>query len=194
MRVGLKMIRVLKNKADYMEDLDKQEEVVLVNEKNEVLGYKEKLEAHQQGLLHRAISVIIFNDKGDMLIQQRGLNKYHWAGIWSNTCCSHPRKDETFQQAAERRLYEELGFKTPLTEAFHFIYKAYDPGSGLTEHEYDTVFTGNYNDTFLFNTAEIEAVQWIRPSDLEKDIALNPEKYSFWFKIILAELKNKNLL
>ena len=138
-----------------MEDLNIQEEVVLVNEHNEVSGYREKLDAHQKGLLHRAISVIIFNDKGEMLIQQRGLKKYHWAGIWSNTCCSHPRKGETFKEAAERRLFEELGFKTPLTEAFHFIYKAYDEPSGLTEHEYDTVFTGTYNEPFSFNTQEI---------------------------------------
>jgi isopentenyl-diphosphate delta-isomerase len=177
-----------------MEDLDKQEVVVLVNDKNEVLGYSEKLAAHQQGLLHRAISVIIFNGKGEMLIQQRGLKKYHWAGIWSNTCCSHPRKEESFHHAAERRLYEELGFKTPLTEAFHFIYKAHDKESGLTEHEYDTVFTGTYNDAFQFNKNEIAAIEWVVPETLEKDIAVNPEKYSFWFKIILEELKNKKII
>jgi isopentenyl-diphosphate delta-isomerase len=129
-----------------------------------------------------------------MLIQQRGLNKYHWAGIWSNTCCSHPRKDETFQHAAERRLYEELGFKTPLTEAFHFIYKAYDAESGLTEHEYDTVFLGTYNDPFEFNKHEIAAIKWIQPAALEQDIDLHPEKYSFWFKIILNELKSKKAI
>ena len=177
-----------------MEDFDKQETVVLVNDKNEVLGYKEKLEAHQQGLLHRAISVIIFNDQGDMLIQQRGLKKYHWAGIWSNTCCSHPRKDESFKQAAERRLYEELGFKTPLTEAFHFIYKAYDQPSGLTEHEYDTVFTGVYNNNFDFNKDEIAATEWISPALLKEDIKNNPDKYSFWFKIILEELTAKKII
>jgi isopentenyl-diphosphate delta-isomerase len=88
-----------------MEDLSKEEMVVLVDEDNQVLGYLGKLEAHKTGLLHRAISVIIFNSKGEMLIQQRGLKKYHWAGIWSNTCCSHPRKDESFQHAAERRLF-----------------------------------------------------------------------------------------
>ena len=177
-----------------MEDLDKQELVVLVDENDEVLGYKEKLEAHQQGLLHRAISVIIFNSKGEMLIQQRGLKKYHWAGIWSNTCCSHPRKDETYQAAAERRLYEELGFKTPLTEAFNFIYKAFDAPSGLTEHEYDTVFTGVYNEAFQFNKDEIEATEWITVTDLEKDITTNPDKYSFWFKIILDELRKKKII
>ncbi len=177
-----------------MEDLDKQELVVLVNEKDEVLGYKEKLEAHQQGILHRAISVIIFNSKGEMLIQQRSLKKYHWAGIWSNTCCSHPRKDETYQAAAERRLFEELGFRTQLTEAFHFIYKAFDAPSGLTEHEYDTVFTGIYNEQFQFNKDEIEAIEWISVADLEKDITANPDKYSFWFKIILDELRKKKII
>lgn len=177
-----------------MEDLDKQELVVLVNEKDEVLGFKEKLEAHQQGILHRAISVIIFNSKGEMLIQQRSLKKYHWAGIWSNTCCSHPRKNETYKAAAERRLYEELGFSTPLTEAFNFIYKAFDAPSGLTEHEYDTVFTGIYNEQFQFNKDEIEAIEWISVEDLEKDINSNPDKYSFWFKIILDELRKKKII
>ena len=177
-----------------MEDLDKQEIVVVVNDKDEVLGYSEKLDAHEKGLLHRAISVIIFNNKGEMLIQQRGLNKYHWAGIWSNTCCSHPRKEESYQHAAERRLFEELGFKTPLKEAFHFIYKAYDNGSGLTEHEYDTVFTGTYNDTFEFNKDEIAATEWIQTAALEEDIKIHPEKYSFWFKIILNELKSKKII
>jgi len=177
-----------------MEDLEKEELVVLVNDKNEVLGYKEKLEAHQQGLLHRAISVIIFNSNGEMLIQQRGTKKYHWAGIWSNTCCSHPRKEESFKEAAERRLYEELGFKTQLTEAFHFTYKAYDEPSGLTEHEYDTVFVGTYNNEINFNKDEIAAIEWVRPSTLEKDIQQQPDKYSFWFKIILDELKIKYII
>src|ERR1700759_2130732 len=99
-----------------MEDLTSEEQVVLVDEQNEVLGYMGKLEAHKTGLLHRAISVIIYNSKGEMLIQQRAFKKYHWAGIWSNTCCSHPRKHESFQAAAERRLFEELGFHTPLKE------------------------------------------------------------------------------
>ena len=177
-----------------MEDLEKMEEVVLVNENNDVLGYSKKLDAHEKGLLHRAISVIIFNSAGEMLIQQRGLSKYHWAGIWSNTCCSHPRKEESFQHAAERRLFEELGFKTPLTEAFHFIYKAHDEQSGLTEHEYDTVFTGTYNDPFQFNTDEIAAIEWIQPAALELDITAHPDKYSFWFKIILEELKKKKVI
>jgi len=177
-----------------MEDLDKEEEVVLVDEENNVLGYVGKLEAHKKALLHRAISVIIFNAKGEQLIQQRALNKYHWAGSWSNTCCSHPRKDETFKHAAERRLFEELGIKTPLKEAFHFIYKAHDEKSGLTEWEYDTVFTGEYNDTFEFNKAEVADIRWMKTEELEMDIERNAEKYSFWFKIILKELKKRGVV
>jgi isopentenyl-diphosphate delta-isomerase len=177
-----------------MEDLNKEEEVVLVDELNEVLGYMGKLEAHTKGLLHRAISVIIFNDKGEMLVQQRALSKYHWAGIWSNTCCTHPRQDETFQAAAERRLFEELGFNTPLTEQFHFMYKAKDEASGLTEHEYDTVFSGTYNENFEFNKEEIEAVRWMTYTEVKQEMSDKPEAYSFWFKIILAEMEKRNLL
>jgi isopentenyl-diphosphate delta-isomerase len=153
-----------------------------------------KLEAHTKGLLHRAISVIIFNDKGEMLVQQRALSKYHWAGIWSNTCCTHPRQDETFQAAAERRLFEELGFNTPLTVQFHFMYKAKDEASGLTEHEYDTVFSGTYNENFEFNKEEIEAVRWMTYTEVKQEMSDKPEAYSFWFKIILAEMEKRNLL
>jgi isopentenyl-diphosphate delta-isomerase len=177
-----------------VEDLNKEEMVVLVDEKNHVLGYVGKLEAHKKALLHRAISVIIFNSKGEMLIQQRALSKYHWAGIWSNTCCSHPRKDETFQAAAERRLFEELGIKTPLKEEFHFIYKAYDEPSGLTEWEYDTVFTGVFDESFEFNPDEVAAVRWMKMDELLGDIEKNPEQYSFWFKIILDEMKKKKII
>jgi isopentenyl-diphosphate delta-isomerase len=177
-----------------MEDLNKEEMVVLVDEENGVLGYMGKLEAHKKGLLHRAISVIIFNSKGEMLVQQRALTKYHWAGIWSNTCCSHPRKEESFQDAAERRLYEELGFRTELKEAFHFIYKAYDEKSGLTEWEYDTVFTGVYNESFEFNRDEVNAVRWMSAEELQFDIEQNPQQYSFWFKIILEEMRKRNML
>ncbi len=177
-----------------MEDLNKEEEVVLVDEENEVLGYMGKLEAHKLGLLHRAISVIIFNSRGEQLVQQRALTKYHWAGIWSNTCCSHPRADETFQQAAERRLYEELGIKTDLKEAFHFIYKAQDAKSGLTEYEYDTVFTGVYDGAFTFNSAEVADVKWMNTDDLMNDIEQRADEYSFWFKIILGEMQKREIL
>jgi isopentenyl-diphosphate Delta-isomerase len=177
-----------------MEELNTEEQVVLVDETNKVLGYMGKLEAHEKALLHRAISVIIFNSKGEMLVQQRALSKYHFAGIWSNTCCSHPRKDESFKAAAERRLYEELGIKAPLKEEFHFIYKAYDEASGLTEWEYDTVFTGVFDGPFAFNTDEVAAIRWMKTEEVLKDIENNPDQYSFWFKIILNEMKKKRLI
>lgn len=177
-----------------MEDLNQEEMVVLVDEENEVLGYVGKLEAHEKALLHRAISVIIFNSKGEMLVQQRAFTKYHWAGIWSNTCCSHPRKGESFHAAAERRLFEELGINTPLKEEFHFIYKAFDEKSGLTEWEYDTVFTGVFDEAFDFNKEEVAAVRWMATKELMKDIESNPDDYSFWFKIILNEMKSRKII
>ncbi len=177
-----------------MEDLAKEEMVVLVDEHNEILGYMGKLEAHKKGLLHRAISVVVFNSAGEMLLQQRALTKYHWAGIWSNTCCSHPRKDETFKDAAERRLFEEMGFKIELNEAFQFIYKAFDKPSGLTEYEYDVVFTGVYDGSFEYNRDEVNASKWISTKDLLEDIEKYPEDFSFWFKIILDEMKKRGTI
>lgn len=154
----------------------------------------EKLEAHEKGVLHKAISVIIFNSKGEMLIQQRALGKYHWPGIWSNSCCSHPREGESFQHAAERRLEEELGFRTELNKAFDFIYKAQDEDTGLIEHELDYVFTGTYDDDFDFNPDEVHATQWIAVPDLLEDIKKNPTKYSYWFKIILKEMQKRGTI
>jgi isopentenyl-diphosphate delta-isomerase len=177
-----------------MEDLNKEEMVVLVDEENSVLGYVGKLEAHQKALLHRAISVIVFNSKGEMLVQQRAWEKYHWAGIWSNTCCSHPRKDESFQHAAERRLFEELGIKIALKEEFQFIYKAFDEKSGLTEWEYDTVFTGVFDGSFEFNKEEVADVRWMKTEDVMNDIQEKPEQYSFWFKIILQEMRKREII
>ncbi len=177
-----------------MADLQKEEQVVLVDEQNTELGLLGKLEAHEKGLLHRAISVIIFNSAGEILIQQRAFSKYHWAGIWSNTCCSHPRAGESFSDAAHRRLREELGFETTLSEAFRFIYKATDAQSGLTEHELDAVFTGTFDNNFEFNPHEIHEVRWMKVDDLFADLTPNPEQSSFWFKIILDEMKARGTI
>jgi isopentenyl-diphosphate Delta-isomerase len=171
-----------------------EEQVVLVNENDAIEGLMGKTEAHEKGLLHRAISIVVFNEKREMLIQQRSFEKYHWKGIWSNTVCTHPRNGETYQQAAERRLFEELGFNTELKEIFHFIYKAKDEESGLTEHELDHVFVGEYNGHIPFNTAEVNAIRWISIDDLLSEIEEKPETYSFWFKIILKEMQQRNLL
>ena len=171
-----------------------EEQVVLVNPDDSSAGLMGKTEAHEKGLLHRAISILIFNSQGEMLLQQRAMSKYHWAGIWSNACCTHPRENETYQQAAERRLVEELGFETPLNEQFHFIYKAKDEQSGLTEHELDHVFTGTFDGDFEFNPEEVQAVRWAAPKVLLEEVAAEPEKFSFWIKIILDEFVQRELL
>jgi len=168
-----------------------EEQVVLVDEQGNELGLMGKTEAHEKGILHKAISVIIYNSKGEMLIQQRAFTKYHWAGIWSNTCCSHPHAGESFADAAKRRLKEELGIVTPLKQEFFFIYKAKDEKSGLTEHEYDWVFTGQSDEAFEFNHHEINAVKWVSRDELQKDMDAHPDQYSFWFPIILENMKAK---
>lgn len=171
-----------------------EEQVVLVNKEDEILGLMGKTEAHEKGLLHRAISIIIFNAENEMLIQQRADEKYHWAGIWSNAVCTHPRHEESYKAAAERRLYEELGFNAELSEVFNFIYKAKDEESGLTEHELDHVFIGKYSGDIPFNPKEVKAVEWVTLSKLLIEIEENPGKFSFWFKIILKEFQDRGLM
>lgn len=166
-----------------------EEFVVLVNPKDEVLGLMEKQQAHVNGLLHRAFSVFLFNDKGEMLLQKRAAEKYHSPGQWTNAVCSHPRNDETYKNGARRRVKEELGIDVEITEKFYFIYKA-DVGGGLWEHELDHVFTGIYNADFNLNINEVEAVRYISIENLDKEMAESPEQFTEWFKIILEEYKH----
>ena len=163
-----------------------EEKVVLVNAQDEVLGLMEKQQAHVAGVLHRAFSVFVFNDKNELLIQQRALDKYHSPGLWTNTCCSHPREDETYKEAALRRLQEEMGFVCDIEYVFDFIYKA-DVGDGLTEHELDYVFKGYFNGTPVLNEDEVAAYQWIDFEELKADVSENPGKYTKWFRIIFNE-------
>ncbi|MGI9527684.1 MAG: isopentenyl-diphosphate Delta-isomerase [Weeksellaceae bacterium] len=162
------------------------EKVVLIDNNDEPVGLMDKLEAHEAGLLHRAFSVFIFNDKGELLIQQRALNKYHSPGLWTNTCCSHPREGETYKEGAVRRLQEEMGFSTNLHYLFNFTYKA-DVGQGLTEHELDHVFKGTYNQEPNINPEEVASYQWVNLEELKHDIVANPLKYTTWFRIIFNE-------
>jgi isopentenyl-diphosphate Delta-isomerase len=156
------------------------EEVILVNEQDEVLGYMEKMQAHQKAVLHRAFSVFVFNAKGEMLLQQRALSKYHSGGLWTNTCCSHPRKNEETLAAACRRLREEMGFSVPLHKIFHFIYKAsFD--NGLTEHEFDHVYAGIYEEAILFNENEVAAYRYQAVESVKESIQKEPELYTAWF-------------
>lgn len=166
-----------------------EELVVLVNPEDEVLGLMEKQQAHINGLLHRAFSVFLFNERGEMLLQKRASQKYHSPNQWTNAVCSHPRNDETYLEGAKRRLKEELGIDAELTEKFHFIYKA-DVGGGLWEHELDHVFTGTYNADFFLNKDEVEEIRYISLEDLDKEIAEHPEQFTEWFKIILEEYKH----
>jgi len=165
-----------------------EEQVVLVNQKDEVLGLMEKQQAHINGLLHRAFSVFLFNDNGEMLLQKRASGKYHSPGQWTNAVCSHPRNGETYVEAANRRVKEELGIATELSEKFHFIYKA-DVGGNLWEHELDHVFTGNFDGEFNLNKNEVSEVRYISMENLDKEITENPEHFTEWFKIILKEYK-----
>lgn len=165
-----------------------EEKVVLVTPKDEFLGLMEKMEAHQKGLLHRAFSVFLFNEKGEMLLQRRAKSKYHSPKLWTNACCSHPREGETYHDAAIRRLNEELGISCKIEKKFDFIYKA-DVGQGLWEHELDWVFAGFYEGRFNLNPDEVSEIRYISWENLEREITETPENFTEWFKIILNEYK-----
>ena len=154
-----------------------KEFVVLVDQNDQKLGLMEKQQAHVAGLLHRAFSVFIFNSKGELMIQQRAANKYHSPTLWTNTCCSHPRDEETYEQAAHRRLQEEMGFDCQLEFKFSFIYKAHLEND-LTEHELDHVFIGTFDDEPNLNPEEVMAYRWVELDDLKKDMEKNPQKYT----------------
>lgn len=161
----------------------KEEQVILVNELDEQIGLMPKMEAHEKALLHRAFSVFIFNDKNELMLQQRALNKYHSPGLWTNTCCSHQREGESNIEAGTRRLQEEMGFTTDLRDTISFIYKApFD--NGLTEHEFDHILLGHYNEEPKLNKEEAHAYKWVSLDEVKKDINTNPEIYTAWFKII----------
>lgn len=163
-----------------------KEKVILVNENDEQIGLMEKIEAHEKALLHRAFSVFVFNDKNELMIQQRAHSKYHSPGLWTNTCCSHQREGEGNIEAGKRRLQEEMGFTTPLKETISFIYKApFD--NGLTEHEYDHILIGYFEGEPNLNPEEVAAWKWMSLDDLKEDMAKNPDIYTEWFKIIFEK-------
>ena len=165
-----------------------EEKVVLVNEKDEKIGLMPKMEAHEKALLHRAFSVFVFNDNNELMIQQRALHKYHSPGLWTNTCCSHQRDGENNIDAGKRRLQEEMGFSTDLKETISFIYKApFD--NGLTEHEYDHMLVGKFNDEPNINPDEVAAWKWMTMEAVEKDMKSNPAIYTEWFKIIFDKFQ-----
>lgn len=164
----------------------KEERVILVNEQDEPIGTMEKIEAHEKALLHRAFSVFVFNDKGETMIQQRAMHKYHSPGLWTNTCCSHQREGESNIEAGKRRLMEEMGFTTELQEVFSFVYKApFD--NGLTEHEFDHVMVGKYNEAPNINPDEVADWKWMSLERIKSDMEQYPEHYTAWFRIIFEK-------
>lgn len=160
--------------------------VILVDEQDNEIGVMEKLRAHELGKLHRAFSVFIFNDKKELLLQQRAINKYHSGGLWTNTCCSHPSPNETIKDAAIRRLYEEMGMTCDLKIINNFIYKT-EFENGLIEHEFDYILTGISNSTPLINKTEVESYKWQQISEIQNDINLNPNQFTTWFKIAIQK-------
>ncbi len=163
-----------------------EEQVILVNEKDEQIGLMPKMEAHEKAVLHRAFSVFVFNNKNQLMLQQRAADKYHSPLLWTNTCCSHQRNGETNIEAGKRRLQEEMGFVCELEEKTSFIYKApFD--NGLTEHELDHIMVGYYNDKPEINREEVESYKFMTVEEVKEDIDLKPEIYTEWFKIIFEK-------
>ena len=163
-----------------------EDKVILVDNNDNQIGLMPKLEAHEKGVLHRAFSVFIFNNHGELMLQRRALTKYHSPGLWTNTCCSHQRDGESNISSGKRRLNEEMGFDTELFEKTSFIYKAkFD--NGLTEHEFDHVLVGSYNHSPMINSNEVDSWKWMSIENVKKDIKDYPNNYTAWFKIIFEK-------
>ena len=160
------------------------EQVILVDEKDNQIGTMEKLEAHRQGKLHRAFSVLIYNSKGEMLLQKRAAGKYHSGGLWTNACCSHPAPGEKMEDATTRRVKEEMGIQTQPEFSYSFIYKVLLEGN-LIEHELDHVYIAKFDGAPVINPDEVEDWKFANMDWLKKDIDRHPELYTYWFKLIL---------
>ena len=163
------------------------EYVILVNERDEVVGFEEKSKAHKDGMLHRAFSVFIFNSSGESLLQRRAWTKYHSGGMWSNACCSHPAPGESIEAAAHRRLKEEMGFDCDLRELFSFIYRV-ELNGGLVEHELDHVVVGRFNGEPKPNATEVEDWQWVLSDELSNKITEQPDQYTYWFRLSFEQV------
>lgn len=165
-----------------------EDKVILVDEMDNERGVMAKHEAHQKALLHRAVSVFVFNSKGEWLLQRRAVDKYHSGGLWTNACCTHPLPKEGNLEAANRRLREEMGMHAPLTELFSFCYKeALD--NELTEHELDHVFVGVTDMLPMINRVEVGEYRYVKYPDLKRDMTLHPELYTAWFKMIVERVQ-----
>ena len=161
-----------------------KEIIICVDKNDNEVGHVEKMEAHIKGLLHRALSIFVFNEKNELLLQKRYSGKYHSPGLWTNTCCTHPNKNESTDDAAIRRLQEEMGFSCELKEVFSFMYYIkFD--NDLIEHEFDHVYFGRYSNEISINPLEVEDYKWISLDNIKVDLKKNPDNYTFWFKYII---------
>jgi isopentenyl-diphosphate delta-isomerase len=160
-----------------------EERIVLVNTRDTEVGTEEKIKAHREGKLHRAFSVFVFNSRGEKLLQRRAKTKYHSGGLWTNTCCSHPRPGEPVEEAAHRRLKEEMGFDCELKEVFHFTYRV-TVGENLFEHEYDHVFVGTFDGEPDPNPEEIDDWKWIGLEELKREMQEDPDRYTYWLRVV----------
>src|SRR3989338_8425414 len=165
-----------------------EEKIILISEKDEPIGAMGKLEAHEKGLLHRAFSIFVQNAKGEFLLQKRAKTKYHSGGLWTNTCCGHPRDGEETLTAAHRRLGEEMGFDCPLEESFVFHYTTL-LDHNLKENEIDHVFVGTFDGEIIANPEEADNYSWMTREAIEQDLATHPEKYTYWFKVAMEKAK-----
>lgn len=154
--------------------------VILVDERDREIGSMEKIKAHQDGVLHRAFSVFLFNNKKELLMQKRAISKYHSGGLWSNTCCSHPAPGQSLQEAVNSALQRELGILCAVNSVGSFIYKK-ELGNGLIEHEYDHLFVGNYDGSIKINPEEVDEIKYMNVPDILKDVKANSENYTAWF-------------
>ncbi len=168
------------------------EHVILVDEQDNAIGTLEKIEAHREGLLHRAFSILIFNSTGEVLLQKRAKHKYHSGGLWTNTCCSHPLPNETIEEATHRKLIQEMGVDVQTEFVYKFIYQT-QLDRNLIEHEYDHVFFGTFDGVPTINKEEVEDWKFVDLKSLRSDIELNPENYTYWFKLIIDYLDKNHV-
>ena len=171
----------------------KTERLILVDKNDRALGEGEKMKTHREGVLHRAFSIFVFDDRNCLLLQKRAQTKYHSGGLWSNTCCGHPRPGEATQDAAHRRLREEMNFNCELEKAFAFLYRA-ELNNNLIEHEYDHVFFGKFNGDPKPDVEEVEDWKWVSLDELKQDLRERPEIFSFWLRVALERNEWRSLV
>ncbi|PKM59900.1 MAG: isopentenyl-diphosphate delta-isomerase [Firmicutes bacterium HGW-Firmicutes-4] len=165
------------------------ENIIVVDNFDKEIGFIEKMEAHRKGILHRAFSILVVNSNNQLLLQKRSVKKYHSPGLWSNTCCSHPKYGEDLQHAIHRRLQEEMGFICELKELFSFVYKV-ELENNFFENEYDHVFIGRYDGEIAVNQDEVDDFKWIEINEVKTDIVDNPGLYTYWFKYLMNKVEN----